>query len=439
MTSMSVDGLVSGLDTTSLINQLMTAEAAPQTALKSKVTKTQSVIAAYQSLNAKFAAMQTAAAALGSASTWSTAKASASDPSVAATAGGSATAGRLDFDVTSVAKSHSSATSAFSTLADIAEQMPPVLTVTKGGQTVTLSPSDGDLSTLISTINNAVSLGLSASAVQVSPGYFRLQITSKTTGADSGFTVEGLSKDPVTQPMTTVRQGSDASIDLGGGLVVTSPTNTFTDVLPGTTFTVSALKTGVSLSVAPDTAAQADKVKAFVDAANAVGTEIARYTTFDAAGRTSGPLVGESTVRGLRQAMLDTVTNVIGAGGSAATAGVTVDRLGKISFDRAKFEALQASDPAKAQSLVQAIGARGETLGKETTNSTKGSLSLLVQGKNDLVRTLNSSISDWDDRLTLRRATLSRQFSAMEVALSGLKSQSNWLSGQISSLPSYGS
>jgi flagellar hook-associated protein 2 len=32
---------------------------------------------------------------------------------------------------------------------------------------------------------------------------------------------------------------------------------------------------------------------------------------------------------------------------------------------------------------------------------------------------------------------LTRQFSAMETALSSLKNQSTWLAGQINSLPSY--
>ena len=35
-----------------------------------------------------------------------------------------------------------------------------------------------------------------------------------------------------------------------------------------------------------------------------------------------------------------------------------------------------------------------------------------------------------------RKETLTRQFTAMETALSSLKNQSTWLAGQINSLPS---
>ena len=47
----SIAGLVSGLDTTSLITQLMQIESAPQTLLKTKQTNTSNVVSALQALN----------------------------------------------------------------------------------------------------------------------------------------------------------------------------------------------------------------------------------------------------------------------------------------------------------------------------------------------------------------------------------------------------
>ena len=59
--SMSVDGLVSGMDTTSIISQLMQTEAAPQNALKTKLTATQSAASAYRTVNTTFLAVTAAA------------------------------------------------------------------------------------------------------------------------------------------------------------------------------------------------------------------------------------------------------------------------------------------------------------------------------------------------------------------------------------------
>ena len=44
------------------------------------------------------------------------------------------------------------------------------------------------------------------------------------------------------------------------------------------------------------------------------------------------------------------------------------------------------------------------------------------------------SVADWDLRLELRQKTLTRQFTAMETALSSLSSQSSWLGSQLASL-----
>src|ERR1044072_8549258 len=71
----SVDGLVTGLDTTSIISQLMQIEAQPQTRLKTKVSEHQQVQSAYQQLNARMLAVQTAAETLTKATTWQAIKA----------------------------------------------------------------------------------------------------------------------------------------------------------------------------------------------------------------------------------------------------------------------------------------------------------------------------------------------------------------------------
>jgi len=71
MASLSVDGLVSGLDTTSLISQLISAESASQTRLKVQLSTTKAAADAYREVNTKVDAVRTAAAALrGSRGAW---------------------------------------------------------------------------------------------------------------------------------------------------------------------------------------------------------------------------------------------------------------------------------------------------------------------------------------------------------------------------------
>src|ERR671926_343582 len=51
MVSLSVDGLISGLDTTTLVSQLVAAEAMPQTRLKNQMSAAQDAADAYRQVN----------------------------------------------------------------------------------------------------------------------------------------------------------------------------------------------------------------------------------------------------------------------------------------------------------------------------------------------------------------------------------------------------
>jgi flagellar hook-associated protein 2 len=75
---------------------------------------------------------------------------------------------------------------------------------------------------------------------------------------------------------------------------------------------------------------------------------------------------------------------------------------------------------------------------KGASDSTTGTLLKLAAGKDSAVEDIKDRIEAWDLRLAKRKEALTRQFSAMETALSSLKNQSTWLAGQINSLPSYG-
>ena len=67
----SISGLASGLDTATIISQLMQLEAIPQNRLKTQVTTHESAITKLQDLNTKIAALFTKAEALSKAAGWS--------------------------------------------------------------------------------------------------------------------------------------------------------------------------------------------------------------------------------------------------------------------------------------------------------------------------------------------------------------------------------
>ena len=103
---------------------------------------------------------------------------------------------------------------------------------------------------------------------------------------------------------------------------------------------------------------------------------------------------------------------------------------------RSRRAAGAGSQAQLRRTSADGLGLRLQELAKRATNGTTGTLTLLAQGRETLVNDFKSRIADWDLRLAARKESLTRQFTAMETALSSLRNQSSWLSGQLASLPS---
>jgi len=462
--SMSVDGLVSGMDTTSLISQLIQAEAGPQTALKTRLSASEMAASAYRTVNTTFAAVRAAAEALSTTAVTAARKATTTSTAVTASAGASAIAGSsLTFSVTSLASTHSviSTSEWASTAADVTTQQPawPIDILDANGASLgTVSIAAGaTLADAVKAINDA-DLGVKAAAVKMGDGRYRLQVTSETPGAAGVITVKSATEDAITAGSGFVQTspGTDATIDLGGGLTATSSSNTFADLLSGVSVTVSKIDpTPVTLTVASDTDAAASKMQALVDAVNSALTTVKTYTS-TATGSTAA-LKGEYAVTSLAGQLLNAVSSAVGLDGSPAQIGLQLTKDGKIAFDKAKFTTALKDTPLLVQRMVGGTAASNGPDGvvgggddvvavpglatrlfdvaKAASDSTTGSLVALANGQDPLAKDYKDRIAAWDLRLAKRKETLTRQFTAMETALSSLKNQSTWLAGQINSLP----
>jgi flagellar hook-associated protein 2 len=358
--SSRIDGLVSGLNTTAIIQAIMAQAALPQTNLKNQLAIEQAKLAAYQTINTKMAALQTAADALTSASAWQAMATTSSSSSVSATATAGAQAGAFTFDVTRLATGQSSvfANTVSSTSTTVVSAGTPVTITVGSASPVTIDTGDGSLAAVVAGINQA-NAGVQAAAVQVSTGQYRLQLTSATTGAASAFTTTGLDSGPL-GAMSDTATAQDAELTVGAGApgayTITSSTNTFNQVLPGLTFTVSQVSAGVTLTTSQDVTGLTGKVQSMVDAANAVLTEITNDTKFDTSTNTASILTGDSTVRHLQDDVLSAVASMLGNGGAASSVGLDVTKDGQLTFDPTAFKNAFAADPTAVSSAFTASG-----------------------------------------------------------------------------------
>jgi flagellar hook-associated protein 2 len=341
-----IDGLASGLDTTSIINSLMQVEAIPKTLLESKATSIKAGLDSYASIRAKITAVRTAADALSSATGWSPLTASSSNSDIVAASAGTGTpGGSVTFSVVSLASAmqRSSADTFAGLDADLAGR---TLSLTSGDHTFDSSATT--LSGLVEEINADTELGVRATALQVSPGSYRLVLTAKETGIDNAFSA---SSSGWSNGFAVTAAAADATLDVGG-ITVTRPTNTISDLVAGATFTLKGVSTTpVTVSVERDTKAISTKVEKLVTALNGAIDEIKLRTGYDPETRTRSSLTGDPTARSVAQRLTQAVIAEVGGAslGSVGLAGVELGRDGKFTFDAAKFEKAYQADPAAVQ------------------------------------------------------------------------------------------
>ncbi|WP_066465483.1 flagellar filament capping protein FliD [Sanguibacter suarezii] len=459
MAGMGIDGLVSGLDTTALITQLMQVEAMPQTLLKSKVTSTQSFITALQGLNTRVASLADAAKAAAKPTSWDAVTATSSGKSVTATATSGAQASSLSFSVDKLASAQTSVSGTVTTLESLlGDPLPSSVTLATGsGATAKATVVDltdvTDLAGFAAKLNTA-DTGITASVVKISETESRLQLTAKNTGAVAAFDLHvgtvaeadiqaGTAPAPLIGRAGAIVAAGDAQITLWGNQPVTSATNTFSDVLGGVSITVSALEpTPVTVTVARDNTALKKLASDLVGAVGVVLSEIksrtATTTTTASDGGTvitAGVLGGDSATRSLNQAIVSAVSYPVD-GFSPSEVGIVIGKDGTFTFDEAKFTAAMAADPAKVQRIVSGVAERVAEVATRASDKIDGSLTQKIVNQESFSKNLSSQVEDWDRRLAVRKEGLQKTYSALEVTLSGLNAQSSWLAGQLAGLSS---
>lgn len=443
--SMSIGGIVSGLQTDQIIESLMKIEALPQSMLQNKKTTTESFITALQALNVKIGSLTEFAGKASSAKGFDVWKGSSSDASVSVNAGEGSTGANLEFQVDKLAMGRSVLSGSMTDASSLLTGGSFTFT-DGGGETRTVTPASEALTDLVNAVNSDSALGIKATLITTTDGS-RIQFTSSTTGAAKGnfSIISGGAEAGFDQ----IRGSQDAQITLWPGLglagsTVTSSSNTFSDLTPGVSVTVSKVGAAgdpaVTVSVNKDTAAINKLGEGLVAQVNQVLEEIASRskvttTTGDNGKSTTkgGIFTGDSTARQLTSQLTEAVLHPIN-GKSPSEIGISLDKGGAFKFDAEKFGKALTEDPTGTQDMLMQIAGRAETVGKSMSDKHDGTLSLRIQSQNSLVTEYGKQIESWDIRLAQRRESLTKMYTAMEIALSNLQAQGSQLASQLGSL-----
>lgn len=446
--AISVSGLGSGIDTAGLVSQLMQAERLSGKGLTTAKNSAQSIVTALTTLNGQMKSLGDAAKALvpdkltgASAFTGVTAVSSNKDVATATTTD-KAAAGSLTFTVKSIAQAGSGTFD--KTFADGVSVSDSAFSFNVGanGKSAPIEVKAGASIQDVAALINQSDSGVKATTVQVAPNTYKLQLTSATTGAQSGVSVTDGSSAPaassilgdfkqLAEPRDTVLRIGDET----NGYDVSSPTRDVKEVMPGVTITpVKAdATTPVTIDLTADVDGMASKLEAFVKAANSAMGTVTNASKWDADKKTGGPLLGDSLTRGMVQDLQLAFTGSNTA--SPASLGISIERDGTLTFDKTKFVANYKSDPESVTKAAGEIATRVGEVSKQATGAADGTLTMRIQAEQASVKDYTAQITKFEDRMSLREQTLKQQFGAMESLLSKMQAQGSWLSGQLATLP----
>jgi len=443
---------LSMINVSALVSQTIAAERTAQDSLKGNLSAEQAQLSAYQRVNSSFASLQTAAVAIvgsvyATSPTWATSGITSSNSTVAATATATASSSEYRFNVTQLAKAHSLL---YGTGVDTSTPVATgqfIIRNAAGLPVLTLNPkppattsADLTLPQVVAAINGDSSSTVRAAMIGVGDGLYRLQLTSKSTGASSEFSVDGLDNLGST---SVAQQGQDAKIQFGSNAttdVATSSSNTFTSVFPDVTFTVSATTVtdaahtpfapAVTLTVGDDVTTMDSQIQGLVDALNATTTALTAATHSSTSG--TGALAGDTWLRSVPQSLARIFVN--NSGVSADALGLTIDKYGVMSFDATAFNAQLASDPTTAKATITELARQVGAITKVATQPVAGLVVKAITDKQNSIESLNKRITAWDDKLAARTTLLTQLYSTLNANLASMKTTSDWISSQITSL-----
>ncbi len=324
-----IDGLSSGLDTTSIINALLDIERQPQVRLIERRKTTQSAADQLGSLRTDVTSLRNAAADLKLTSGWNRLSGTSSSDAVKVNATAGRFTGSLTFQVDSLATNHVMYSN--DTIASLDD----------------IVGTGGSLAQVIETINNDDNLNFQAVAINTGNGY-RLQLSAKEGGAAGVINLDNSSFGNISG-FTTLTDGVDAQITFQGQnpYSITSGSNTFTGLMPGVDVTVANTTTAaVTIGVEHDFASVADSVEALVKQFNEVKNKLAAATKVTPGATKQVPLAFNGNVRRAEQTLVRAFTDPVAGSTFEAPsiAGVELQRDGTLVFDRAKFLDAATSD-----------------------------------------------------------------------------------------------
>ncbi|MGE5560901.1 MAG: flagellar filament capping protein FliD [Chloroflexota bacterium] len=447
---LTLDGLASGMDTKTVIAQLMALEQRPVQLYQQRKTDLETFRTAWKDVNTRMLTLLSRVEALDQAQDFAVVKATSSDKDALTVAAETdAPAGTYRVSVARLASAQvaTSAGQAGDWTAAVAGDF------YLNGTKITVAAGDG-LADIRDKINGqSATIGVTASVIQSGANQFKLVLTSSKTGVGAGITsvqddagvasAFGLISGGA---LNEVQAGDNAELTING-VTVTSASNTVDAAIPGVKMTLIKPATDINISVATDVDAIVGSIKALVDQYNSTTAFIQDKQTYDKEKKSAGTLLGDQTATGILRDLRYRMTDRISSVGAddyhyLADIGITSGKygtadFGRLTVDETKLREALQNKPEQVIALFTSSDGVATKLKDYVEGYTKSLTGVLPKKDKELERQLKdmeTRLTAMTDRLATREEYYKARFVALETALSKLRDQQSWLTSQIASL-----
>lgn len=328
--TVTLNGMISGMDTQGIINSLIAVAQKPVTDLQDKKSVVNDKISAWQDANTRLAAVKSKVELLSQSSTFGTKTISSGDESIIkGTATSDALAGTYYLKVEQLARANQLQSTGFATAAS--QVGTGTFSIKAGSATakdITITDANNSLTGLRDAINKS-GAGVTATIVNdgsSSGSAYHLVLTSNSSGEANAINITNNLTGGPTTSFTTIQAAQDARVAMGedktdanGNVIsnairIQSSTNTLTDLIPGVTLNLQKVDTTktVEITVQNDTASTKQAIKDFVDQYNNLIKFVNNQFKYDTASSSGGgPLFGDANLATIQSDLVGKVSNPI--------------------------------------------------------------------------------------------------------------------------------
>ncbi len=444
----TVDGMVSGLDTTSIIEAYVAVAGASTETLREQQSNLETRRSLLQSFNSLLEDIQTVVSDYSDPSDLRMVTANSTDEEVlAVTAATGGQPGTFNIDVVSLAQSELEVSNGFDSQTDDVFTGGSMTISVAGANPATVIDIDAangntSLSGLADYINDNID-GVQAYVLDdgADAGNYHLVVTSEETGSSQTIEMDATGITGAALSFTEQISAQDAELSIAG-LPVYSETNTFEDVIPGLTFEAKSEGSSV-VTVAPDTDGVLEAVQSFVDSYNQAMSFIDSYSGLDVNDNASA-LAGESVLRSVQAALQSSMGGAYAAGDLVGTSvmGFSTQQDGSIALDTDKFLAAINDHPQDVMTMLAGEDGLFQSLDGKLdviVDPDEGTIALRTESLDDQIEAFEDQIAADESRLESYEDTLRQQFTNLEMTLAELQSMSSFVTSLFASTLGNGS